>query len=143
MSWSGYFGIENIALTAPQKATLVQALQALGPLSDPQPAELMHWRVRLDNDAVIFRARFQDGALTVANLRNYLANVFGVPVAQVSAATTQQTFAARPSPIVTLSYQATPRLRVALFGGTTATTAESNSEVLAYLAANAAAWGDA
>ena len=103
----------------------------------------MHWRVRLDNDAVIFRARFQDGALTVANLRQFLATTFGVPVAQVSAATTQQTFAVRPSPIVTMSYQATPRLRVALFGGTTATTAESNSEVLAYLAANAAAWGDA
>lgn len=143
MSWSGYFGIENIALTAPQKATLVSALRALGPSDDPQPAELMHWRVRLDSDAVIFRARFQDGALTVANLRQFLATTFGVPVAQVSAATTQQTFAVRPSPIVTLSYQATPRLRVALFGGTTATTAESNSEVLAYLAANAAAWGDA
>lgn len=143
MSWSGYFGIENIALTAPQKATLVAALQALGPSDDPQPAELMHSRTRLDSDAVIFRARFQDGALTVANLRQFLATTFSVPVAQVSAATTQQTFAARPSPIVTLSYQATPRLRVALFGGTTATTAESNSEVLAYLAANAAAWGDA
>jgi len=143
MSWSGYFGIENIALTAPQKATLVAALQALGPSDDPQPAELIHSRTRLDNDAVIFRARFQDGALTVANLRQFLAATFGVPVAHVSAATTQQTFAVRPSPIVTLSYQATPRLRVALFGGTTATTAESNSEVLAYLAANAAAWGDA
>lgn len=109
MSWSGYFGIENIALTAPQKATLVSALQALGPSDDPQPAELMHSRTRLDNDAVIFRARFQDGALTVANLRQFLATTFGVPVAQITAATT----------------------------------AESNSEVLGYLAANAAAWGDA
>lgn len=65
MRWSGYFGIENIALTAPQKATLVAALRSLGPSDDPQPAELMHSRTRLDNDAVIFRARFQDGALTV------------------------------------------------------------------------------
>ena len=140
---STYFGIENLALTAPQKATLVAALQALGPSSDPQPAELMHWRVRLDNDAVIFRARFQDGDLTTANLRQFLANAFSVPVAQISQVTTSTTFLTLPSPIVTMTYQAIQRMRFVLFGGLAATTQQSNAEVLAYLAANAAAWGDA
>lgn len=141
--WSGYLGLENIALTGPQKQTLITALAALGPSDDPQPAELMHYRVRLDNDAVIFRARFDEAALTVAALRGYVANVFGVAVAQVTNANTSQTFATTPTPIVTLAYQATPRLRVALFGGTSATWAQSNAEVLAYLKANAVAWGDA
>ncbi len=140
---STYFGIENLALTAPQKQTLVSALQALGPSSDPQPAELMHWRIRLDGDAVIFRARFQDGDLTTLNLRQFLANVFGVAVANVTAGTTSTTFLALPSPIVTMTYLAVARMRFVLFGGLGATVAESNAEVIAYLKANAAAWGDA
>jgi hypothetical protein len=138
-----YAGMENIALTGPQKATLVAALAALGPSSDPQPSHLNHRRVRLDGDAVIFEAAFGDDDLTVTSLRQYVANVFGVPVAQVTASTTNQTFASIPSPIVTLTYQAVARLRVALFGGTGATWPESAIEVRAYLAANAAAWGDA
>lgn len=140
---STYFAIENIALTGPQKGTLVAALQALGPTSDPQPAELMHWRVRLDNDAVIFRARFQDGDLTTGNLRQFLANTFSVPVAQITANVGSTTFLSLPSPVVTMTYQAIQRLRFVLFGGLAATTLQSNAEVVAYLIANAAAWGDA
>lgn len=143
MTISLFFGIENMALTAPQKATLVQALQALGPASDPQPAELMHWRVRLDGDAVIFRARFQDGDLTTANLRQFLANAFSVPVAQITSNVGSVTFLSLPSPVVTMTYQSIQRLRFVLFGGLGATTAQSNAEVVAYLIANAAAWGDA
>lgn len=138
-----YFGIENIALTAPQKQTLVSALQALGPISDPQPAELMHWRVRLDNDAVIFRARFQDNDLTTNNLRQFLANTFGVALAQISASTGSVTFLSRPSPVVTMTFAAVARMRFVLFGGLAATTQQSNAEVVAYLIANAVAWGDA
>jgi hypothetical protein len=140
---STYFGIENMALTAPQKQTLVAALQTLGPSSDPQPAELMHWRVRLDGDAVIFRARFQDGDLTTANLRQFLANAFGVAVTQISAATTSTTFRALPSPILTMTFAAVQRMRFVLFGGLSATVQQSNDEVIAYLIANASAWGDA
>jgi hypothetical protein len=142
MSISLFFGIENLALTAPQKATLVAALQALGPSSDPQPAELMHWRVRLDNDAVIFRARFQDNDLTTVNLRQFLANTFSVALANISAGTTSTTFGTRPSPIITMTVAAIARMRFVLFGGLAATVDQSNAEVLAYLAANAAAWGD-
>jgi hypothetical protein len=143
MTISLFFGIENISLTAPQKVTLVQALQALGPSSDPQPAELMHWRVRLDGDAVIFRARFQDGDLTTANLRQFLANAFSVPVAQISSAATSTTFKTLPSPILTMTFAAVQRMRFVLFGGLGASVQQSNDEVIAYLIANASAWGDA
>ena len=142
MTWHGYMGMINLALTAPQRQTLAQALAALGPADDPQPARRNHRRVRPDNDAVIFEAAFDEADLTVAKLRGYLANVFDVPVAQISANTTQQTFSNLQSPIVTLSYQGTQRLRVALFGGTAATWAQSRAEALAYLVANAAAWGE-
>lgn len=140
---SVYFAIENIALTAPQKATLVAALRTLGPSSHPQPAELMHDRVRLDGDAVIFRARFQDGDLTTLNLRQFLANTFGVAVAQISVSNTPQTFGTLPSPILTMTFQAVARMRFILFGGLAATVQQSNAECVAYLIANASAWGDA
>lgn len=137
-----YIGLENIALTGPQKTTLINTLAALGPAQNSSPARLNHRRTRLDNDAVIFEAGFGDNDLTVANLRQYLANVFSVSVAQITANTTSQTFATIASPIVALTYQATQRMRVALFGGTTATREQSRIEALAYLAANAAAWGE-
>lgn len=140
---STYFAIENIALTSPQRQTLITALQALGPSSDPQPAELMHRRVRIDGDAVLFRARFQDNDLTTANLRQFLANAFGVAVAQITATNNPQTFAVLPSPVLTMTFAAVQRMRFVLFGGLGATVAQSNAEVLAYLAANAVAWGDA
>lgn len=139
---STYFGIENIALTAPQKTTLIAALRNLGPSSHPQPAELMHSRVRLDNDAIIFRALFQDTDLTTLNLRQFLANVFSVPVAQISAGVTSTTFAVLPSPVLTMTFSAVQRVRFVLFGGLSATVQQSNDEVIAYLIANSVAWGD-
>ena len=143
MSISVYMGIENIALTAPQKATLIAALNALGPSSDPQPAELMHSRVRLDNDAVIYRARFTDVDLTTVNLRQFLANVFSLSLASITATTTSTTFLTLPSPIVTMTVSASQRMRFVLFGGLASTTLQSTAEVVAYLIANASAWGDA
>ncbi len=137
-----YFGLENIALTAPQKATLITALASLGPLSDPQPCNRNHRRVRTDQDAVIFEALFQDSDLTTLALRQYLANVFGVALANVTAGTTSQTFLTVPSPIITLTYQAAAKMRAVLFGGVGATWQQSRAEAAAYLAANAAAWGD-
>lgn len=139
---SVYFGIENIALTGPQKATLIAALNALGPSSDPQPAELLHRRTRTDNDAVIYRARFQDNDLTTVNLRQFLANVFSLSLASISAVTTNTTFLTVPSPVITMTVAAVDRMRFVLFGGLAATTAQSNAEVVAYLKANAVAWGD-
>ncbi len=142
MTQHSYIGLENLALTAPQKTTLVQALASLGPASDPQPCNRNHRRVRTDQDAVIFEALFQDSDLTTLALRQYLANVFGVALANVTAATTSQTFLTLPSPIITLTYQATARLRFVLFGGVGATWQQSRAETAAYLAANAVAWGD-
>lgn len=135
-----YCGLENINLTGPQKATLIAALTALGPASDSYPVRLNHRRVRLDNDAVLFEAAFGDNDLTTLNLRQFLANVFSVPLAQVTANTASQTFATLPTPIVTIVFAAINRVRFALFGGLSATHEQSRVECAAYLAANLALW---
>ena len=55
--WYGYFYVEALSLTAQQKATLVNALKALGERNqDEHPNERNHWRIRQDNNAVIFEA---------------------------------------------------------------------------------------
>ena len=138
-----YFGIENLALTGGQKQQLIAALRALGPVNSSYPVRLNHIRTRLDNDAAIFEAQFGDNDLTSLSIRQYLANVFSVPTAQVTAAITSQTFSVLPTPIVTLTYQSVQRIRFALFGGTNATHAQSRAEVQAYLALNAGAWEEA
>jgi len=138
-----YVGLENIALTNPQRATLVAALQQLGfNNTDPQPCNRNHRRVRLDNDAVIFEANFTDNDWTIANARQYLADVFGVDVSLITNNNSTQSYGGGTTLIVTLAYQAANRMRFALFGGANATYAQSQTEARGYLATNAAAWGD-
>lgn len=142
MSQRVYIGLENIALTAPQRAQLISALAALGPAADPRPCNRNHRRVRLDNDAVIVEAAFGDTDLGVAALKGYLAGVFSVSASLITSANTSQSFGGGTTTIVTLAYQSTNRLRFALFGGVGCTYAQSLAEVLGYLHTNAAAWGD-
>lgn len=138
-----YIGMLNIALTGPQKATLNQALSALGPASDGQPARLNHKRVRLDDDAVIFECFWGDNDLTIANLKQYLANVFGVNVSLITHALSAQSFSAGgTTAILLLTYLTIDRIRFALFGGQGATHEQSRAETIAYLKQSAAAWGD-
>lgn len=71
--WHGYFGIENLNLNPTQRATLIQALRALGPSSDPLPDRLNHSHTRLDGQAAIFEALFDESVLTVQAWKNRLA----------------------------------------------------------------------
>lgn len=136
----GYILVENLGLTAPQKATLIAGLRALGPATHPQPAWLNHARVRLDGDAAIIETDWGANDITAVGLRNRLAALFGVAQTSVTYATANVTLAVRPSPYITFSYQAVAKLRAGVFGGQAASWDESHTEVLAYLAANSAAW---
>lgn len=131
-----YFGVENISLTTPQKGTLVSALQALGPAGDAMPSHINHWRVRLDNDALIFEALFDDALLTVAAITTRLATIFGVPAAQITSVVTTPAVGM----VAVFSYQAVQKMRLVLFGGASATYQDSGDAARAYLASNAAAW---
>ncbi len=62
-----YLGIENLALISSQKAILVAELRALGATHPCGPAVacVNHWRTRLDGEAAIFEALFNEDNLTV------------------------------------------------------------------------------
>lgn len=138
--WQGYFGIENLGLSGAQRATLIDALKALGPAADPQPARRCHWRTRLDGEAVILEALFDGDELTVARFKERLAAIFGVAVVGIGHAVQQRTFAGGVTPVVTFGYGGTERVRFALFGGVDASWQESGDECRGYLGLNAAEW---
>ena len=141
-----YLGMLNVALTSTQKVQLVSVLNTLGPSSDPQPCHLNHRRIRLDNDAIIYEALFDADTISITSVKNYLAAIFGVPAANVTSSVAYQTFSTIPTAVVTFTYNSTARLRIAFFGkgsGDWPTWQQSREETRAYLASNAAAWGDA
>ena len=143
--WHGYFGIENLALNDSQRGELVAALQALGPSSHPSPACLNHWRTRLDNQAVIFEAKFDPENLTIEAFKQRLGAIFGVSWVTIGHSVNRVTFDSLESAVVTFSRLGTDYLRVVFFGydGTSwPTWLQSGEECSAYLAANAAEWGD-
>lgn len=139
-----YFGVENLALGAAQRAALVQALRALGPGSSPYPAHLCHWITRPDGDAAIFEARFDSDTITIAAFKARLGAIFGVDPATITHATNLVTFAALPTAVVTFSRTGTDYLRVAFFGyigDVWPSWLASGAEARAYLVAHADDWG--
>ena len=138
-----YFGIENIALNDAQRAELIDALRKLGPDQDPQPARLCHWRTRLDGQAAIFEALFNEDNITIAAFKNRLGNIFDVDPDSITHAVVFPTFDHLSTAVVTFGRNGTDYLRVAFFGynGTDWPTWEqSGDECRAYLALYADEW---
>jgi len=135
-----YIGIENLNLNVTQRTTLINGLKQLGDNLNPQPCHRNHWRIRLDNQAVIFEALFEDDTISIQAVKNWLANIFGVAVGTISHSVNNQSFAGGSTPVVTFTRTGTNYLRLAQFGGVGATWEQSRQEVLGYLALNRAAW---
>ena len=131
-----YIGIEILSMTAGQRQTLIDALRALVPERNEQPAWRVHLRIRLDNQAAIVEARWQDAHITDASIRRYLAQAFGVAEGTVTSAATTNAFGR----VLTLTQSAIQRVRFLLFGGVGASWEQSRQATLAYLAANLAQW---
>ena len=132
-----YIGIENLGLTVTQRNTLVDELQRLGSQDYPNPCLNNHWRVRLDLQAVIFEAFFEEELWTIEQIKQRLATIFGINVSLITHTITSTVY----GPVVTFT-RTVARLRMVVFGGTSATYDESHSAVLDYLAVNKTAWGD-
>lgn len=138
--WHGYIGIENLALNASRRQTLIDALKQLGPRSDPQPARLCHWRTRLDGEAALFEAAFNEDNLTIAKFKDWLASIFGVDSVTIDHRVTSYQFADGDTPAVVFSRLEIDLLRFSLFGGQGASWMQSGDECRGYLAVNRDEW---
>ena len=125
-NWHGYLAIENVGLNDSQRDTLINVLRNIGQANDgPLPNLRNHWRVRLDNEAAIFEALFDEDQLTVTQFKVWLGYIFGVDPETISH-TLQQT---QYGPLATFSRPAeTDRLRFLLFGDISA----GNSHLLIF-----------
>ena len=137
-----YMGIENINLNIIQRQTLIEELKALGPASNPQPARLCHWRTRLDGEAAIFEALFDEDNLTIAKFKQRLGAIFSVDPSTISHSTIQKDYAGFGTPVVTFAYGGTDYLRFALFGNSDASWMQSGDECRGYLKFNQDEWNE-
>jgi hypothetical protein len=136
--WCGYFYIQDLGMAAEQRAVLVDALRAWGVRNTSiYPNERNHWVVRPDGLAVIFEAVFDADKLTVLWFREKLAELYEVSVDTITASTTSTVY----GPVATFKYLGVNKLRMGIFGGLTATWAESHAAVLQFLADNQDTWG--
>ena len=142
--WHGYWGIENLGLSAEQRAVIVGELREMGPAADPSPARLNHWRTRLDGEAAIFEALWDEEKITIEAFENRLGAIFEVNPDSIDHATQRVTLAVRETAICTFSRNGTDYLRVAFFGYPGGedwpTWNESGDEARAYLLANLEEW---
>lgn len=138
-----YFGIESLNLTAGQRNTLVAELQQLGTRNNGDAPNLRnHWRVRLDNLAVIFEAAFDTDSITIDAIKARLATIFNVAVGTISHNVVDNA----AGKVVTFIQGGQNRIRMVCFGMTVADTWPSleisRAAARAYIDANAAAWGN-
>ncbi len=132
-----YYGIEDLGLTNGQRQTLVAELEQIGDNQSIYPNHRNHWRVRLDNKAVIFEGKFNDSDWTVDSLKNKLASIFSVSPATIGSSTQSTQY----GPVVTY-FRSGDKLKLVAFGGLLASWTESHDKVLAYLSNNKSAWGE-
>ena len=141
--WHGYFGIENLGLNDEQRGELVAALRTLGPEWDRQPARLCHWRTRLDGQAAIFEALFDEDVISIDAFKKRLGAILGISWVTIGHSVVMVQWVARDSAVVTFSRSGVDYLRVVFFGyagGEWPTREESGDEARGYLALHAAQW---
>lgn len=134
--WHGYIGVEDVALTAQQRADVIAAFRELGPVISSQPAHLNHWRTSLDGSKVIFEALFNVDNLTVNRVKQFIADATGADPATIDDDTQQTAY----GPGVTFSANSSDRMRFLVFGGLFVTWETSRLKVIEYLKNNIAEW---
>lgn len=131
---------QDLSLTAPQRAALWQVIREIAGLDTGQPRDKAHGRLSLDGSLINFQGLFDEDDLSVAAFKQRLADEFGVDVGTIDSARADIEIGGYTSPFWTFSRLGTNYFRLAVMGGLSATLAESNAAMLAYLAANAAEW---
>ncbi len=84
MFWNGYILFEKTAnLSQANFNALTDAYRALEPVDPLLPADVMATRRKVDNSAEVFECKFDPAAVDVASFKQFMADLFGVDVADV------------------------------------------------------------
>ncbi len=141
--WNGYILFEKTAnLSQANFNALADAYRAIEPVDPLLPADVMATRRKLDNSAEIFECKFDPAAVDVDSFKQFMADLFEVPVENVDDESLEiVSYSGLPD---TLShrwgfdYLGVQRLQVVRFG-MGGTWQQSQLEALAYITADG--WG--
>jgi len=132
-----YFYLENVNLTTPQQQILIDAIKTWGKRDqDPNPRHRNHWRIRLDNKAIIFEAWFDNNNLSILNIRQKLADLYEVALSQITGSVTSNIY----GQLLSVTYNTLVRLRIGIFGGITADYYTSQTKAVQFLVDNKTSW---
>lgn len=138
-----YILLVNLALNNTQRNTLAAAIFALGREENGPCHRRMIRRIRLDNQAMFFRAVFNEDHLTLPSLVNFVANALGVAANTITTNVSTTPLADRNTQIVTLGRGGTDYIEFWLLGksnSTWPTVQQSGDAARAYHAAHRAEW---
>ena len=127
-----YFLLENLTLSGDDWDALAGLIKQRGANDDPQPCNRNHWRYRLDNQAVIFEALFNESAVNANAIKGLLTAVTQIPANRIDYTTDAN--------ITTFTIDDVESLGQIVFGGDGAEWNDSRLDCLAYLSAYRTAW---
>ena len=133
-----YFVFENLALSQDDWDELLQRFQQRGSTTSSQPAERNHQRLRLDGQAIIFEALFNENAVNEMAVEGILASITKVPPPRID-----YTIVENGDKVVTYDIDGVPSLVHTVMANEGATWNESRAAILSYLSANKLEWEDA
>ncbi len=141
--WHGYVGFQDLNLTRNQRRVLWNVFRDLPPaMLTGQPKHLNQFRVSLDNKKAICELLFNEGDITIANIKKKLATLFGVDEGNISTAQKSIEYGWSHSPVWTFAYNSTNYFRVVVFGGVGADWLQSKDAAKDYIRRNIEEWDE-
>lgn len=136
-----YYMVEIVQLSNPQRNNLYDALSLLGEANASQfPNQRLQMRQRLDGDARIYEALFDEVDLTPDGFKAFIASAINAPIGNITGSPVDNAYG------YTVSYlhSIVERVRFTVFGGSSgvlpSTWSSSRAAADSYLIANSASW---
>lgn len=135
-----YFVVERQNIGIGNWNALIELFEAMGTKGSSMPASNLHWRTRLDGDAVIYESMFDTEEVSIAAFKQLLADEFGVLIADIEIVVDSDSYAGGTTTTWQFMYNAVNRFKVERFGGGGATWKQSGDECRKYLSINQEEW---
>ncbi len=130
-----YFIFENLNLANDDWTELVDRFKQRGSNNSPQPAERNHQRPRLDGEAIIFEALFNEQAVNEDAVEGQLTSILQIPPPRID-----RTIEENGDKVVTYQVDGVDSLVHTILAGEGAGWGESRLAAHAYLALNRSEW---
>jgi hypothetical protein len=130
-----YFIFENLNLSSDGWNELIDRFKQRGSKNSPQPAKRNHQRLRLDDQAILFEALFNEQAVNENAVEGQLASILQIPPPRID-----RTIVEDGDKVVTYQVDGVDSLIHTVLAGEGASWDESRLSTLDYLSLNRTEW---